>query len=436
VSVKERSRALGSGDLPHQHLNLNVRGMGQSATLAINEKCAHMKEQGRRVFRLGLGQSPFPVPDHVTEALRENAHQKDYLNVKGLRGLREAIVDSITRSQGLDYEPENVLVGPGTKELMFLIQLVYYGDLVIPTPSWVSYAPQASIIGRHIRWLRTDPTTGLRVTPEALEELCLEDPERPRLLVMNYPNNPTGYSYSADQLSEIAEVARSFRMLVLSDEIYSATRFDGEHVSIARFYPDGTIISNGLSKWCGAGGWRLGAFAFPRRLGWLLTGMAAVASETFTSTSAPIQHAAITAFEDHPAMDDYLDGVQRILKGLAEHFFSRLAKCGVSIHPAQGGFYLFPNFDPLRERLERRGIRTGSDLCHKLLEDTGVAMLPGYVFGRRGEELSARLAYVDFDGGAAMRALQPGQVADEEFLRNACSPTVEAADRICDWLVG
>jgi aspartate aminotransferase len=434
VSEESGSTALDHDDLPHQHLNLNVRGMGQSATLAINEKCAELRAQGRKVFRLGLGQSPFPVPDHVVQALKQNAHQKDYLPVKGLEPLREAIVGFISRTQKLDYRPENVLVGPGTKELMFLIQLVYYGDLVIPTPSWVSYAPQANIIGRHIRWLPTDPSTGLRVTPEALEELCLEDPERPRLLIMNYPNNPTGYSYNAEQLSEIAAVARRFRVLVISDEIYSSTRFEGEHVSIARYYPDGTIISNGLSKWCGAGGWRLGAFAFPRRLWWLLAGMAAVASETFTSTSAPIQYAAITAFENHPEMDAYLTKVRAVLVGLAEYFFTQLVKKGVSLHPAHGGFYLFPNFDPLRERLEKRGIKTNIDLCNRLLQETGVAILPGYAFGRRKEELSARLAYVDFDGRKALEAWQGEGRPDESFLRRHCGRTIEAADRICDWL--
>lgn len=421
-------------NFPHEHLNLNVRGMKLSATLAINEKCAKLRTEGRKVFRLGLGQSPFPVPEHVTQSLRENAYQKDYLQVRGLPELREAIVDSIKRTQNLVYDPENLLVGPGTKELMFLIQLVYYGDLVIPTPSWVSYAPQATIIGRHIRWLETDPASGLRITPEALEKLCREDPNRPRLLIMNYPNNPTGYSYSAKELQEIAEIAHRYRILVLSDEIYSATQFEGEHISIARFYPYGTIISNGISKWCGAGGWRLGAFAFPQRLKWLSDGMSAVASETYTSTSAPIQHAAVKAFEDHPEMDIYLEGVRKILKGLADYFFRGLAQTGVSVHPAQGGFYLFPNFDPLRERMNRKGIRTSGELCLKLLEDTGVAMLPGSSFGRRPEELSARLAYVDFDGTKALEALKTEVDVDNTFLKKYCSDTVEASDRLCEWL--
>ena len=136
------------------------------------------------------------MPEHVRGALADRSHEKDYLPVKGLPALRQAVVDWVRRTEGLKYSPEHVLVGPGTKELMFIVQLVYYGDLVIPSPSWVSYAPQARIIGRHIHWLETRVETGLGVEPETLAALCEKDPARPRLLILNSPGNPTGISYS------------------------------------------------------------------------------------------------------------------------------------------------------------------------------------------------------------------------------------------------
>lgn len=419
------------------HLNLNVRGLSPSATVSINERCAELRAEGQSVFRLGLGQSPFPVPPSVVEALKDNAHQKDYLPVKGLPELRDSIVEFIHRTEGLDYAPGNVLVGPGTKELMFILQLVYYGDLVIPTPSWVSYAPQARIIGRHLHWLPTRIETGLGVTPQALEALCRQDPERPRLLILNYPSNPTGMCYTRSQLEEIAEVARYYRLLLLSDEIYSGLDFSGRHVSIARFYPEGTIISNGLSKWCGAGGWRLGAFIFPEGLKWLHQAMTAVASETFTSTSAPIQHAAVAAFRHDPAMDDYLDRSRRVLRALADHVVAMLHNAGAQAAHPKGGFYCFPNFDPLRAALAKRRIGTSEKLCTRLLDETGVAMLPGTVFGRPATELSARIAFVDFDGAAALQAaeeLEPEALPDRAFLEEHCAPVVEAMARLADWL--
>jgi aspartate aminotransferase len=417
---------------PEVFLNLNVRGMGPSATLAINERSSALRAQGREVLRLGLGQSPFPVPDHVRDSLARNAHQKDYLAVKGLPALREAVVDWVQRTEGLRYSPDNVLVGPGTKELMFLVQLVYYGDLVIPSPSWVSYAPQAQIIGRHIHWLRTRPATGLGVEPDALEELCARDPDRPRLLILNTPSNPTGLCYDAEQLQAIAEVLRKYRVLALSDEIYSGTHFTDGHLSLARYYPEGTIISNGLSKWCGAGGWRLGFFVFPESLSWLANSMAAVASETFTATSAPIQYAAVDALAEHPDMVTYLQHTRQILSELSGYAYRRLSQSGAVLSPASGGFYLFPRFEGRRQSLEDRGIGDAPTFCERLLDDTGVAVLPGNCFGRPSRELSLRMAMVDFDGASALRHAADNTI-DEDFVRQHCARVTDAVDRMSEW---
>ena len=125
---------------PDVHLNLNVRGLGVSATLAINERSNALRQQGRQVYKLGLGQSPFPVPPSVVDALRQFAGEKDYLPVKGLPALQEAIASHLDREHDVAFRGEDIMIGPGSKELMFILQLVYYGDLVIPTPSWVSYA--------------------------------------------------------------------------------------------------------------------------------------------------------------------------------------------------------------------------------------------------------------------------------------------------------
>ena len=147
-----------------QHLNLRVRGLGRSATLAINERSAALQQQGQSIFRLGLGQSPFPVPAQVVQALKSHAHEKDYLPVCGLRPLREAVAQFHQRKDGFQATADDVLIGPGSKELMFLLQLVYYGNLVIPKPSWVSYAPQARIIGRNVHWLHTHRDHQWRLT--------------------------------------------------------------------------------------------------------------------------------------------------------------------------------------------------------------------------------------------------------------------------------
>ncbi|MGJ3230607.1 MAG: pyridoxal phosphate-dependent aminotransferase [Oceanicaulis sp.] len=421
---------------PSVQLNLNVRGLGLSATLEINERSAALIAQGRKVSKLGLGQSPFPVPEIMQRRLAQNAHQKDYLPVQGLPALRQAICGHLKRTQDLDFDAEDILIGPGTKELMFLVQMVYYGDLVIPTPSWVSYAPQAQILGRPISWLPTDPETGLGVTAKALGAMCADDPQRPRLLILNSPGNPTGTAYTVEHLEEIARVAGDRRMLLLSDEIYGGVQFDGKHRSAARYYRGGTIISDGISKWAGAGGWRLGFFAFPKSLAWLRKAMAAAASETYTSVSAPIQHAAIAAFEGGPELELYLQRSRAVLKALAEYVSRRLSAAGAAVNPIKGGFYAFPNFDPVRERLAGRGVTTSLELCRRLLDEAGVATLPGSAFGRPPGELSLRLAFVDFDGEAALDALAGGEDLDAAFLKRHCGRVVEGIEAMAGWVEG
>ncbi len=418
-------------------LNLNIRGLKKSATLAINEQSRQLQQAGKKVYRLGFGQSPFPVPGPVVKALQAHAHEKDYLDVKGLPELRHSIAGFYRRRQGLHRSAADVLVGPGSKELLFLLQLVYYGDLVIPTPSWVSYSPQALIVGRRVNWVQTHPEHDWRLTPEELESLCEHDPDRPRIVILNYPANPTGTTYSTGRLKKLAEVARKYRVILLSDEIYGELHHNGKHVSIARFYPEGTIVSSGLSKWCGAGGWRLGFFVFPEDLRWLLDAMAIVASETFTSTSAPIQYAAVSAMQDDPHIDEYLTHAQRILRIIGRTIHSRLASMQVGCPKPQGGFYLFPDFSHYQEQLAARSIRNSRDFCDRLLAETGIALLPSQDFGRPPAELTARLSYVDFDGAEALRLareLYGSKPLDASFVKEACPAMLEAMDRLHAWL--
>lgn len=424
---------------PQAHLNMNVRGLGMSATVAINELSAELIRQGRTISRLGLGQSPFPVPGTVVDALCANAAQKAYLPVRGLEELRVSIADYHQRRNGAPVTGDDVLVGPGSKELMFVLQIVFYGELVIPTPAWVSYAPQAQILGRRVAFVECERRDGWRLTPEKFEQLCRRDPGRPRLVVLNYPSNPTGGSLSADELVALAEVARRYECLVLSDEIYGELHHSGEHVSIARFYPEGTILSSGLSKWCGAGGWRLGTFAFPKSLRWLLDAMAAVASETYTTTSAPIQYAAVHAFRGGMRIERYLAFARKILAALGAACRARLLAEGVDVLEPQGGFYLFPDFGPHAQRLRARGVRTSEELARRLLDEAGVAVLPGADFGRPGDELTLRLAYVDFDGAKALASLEAKPLdcaIDEHFLQVHCRSVLSGVERMCAWLRG
>ncbi len=416
-------------------LNLNVSNLSKSATLAINERCRNLRKSGRKIYNFGLGQSPFPVPEPVRKALADNAHQKDYLPVEGLPELRHAIAGYYSKRNGSSYGHHQVLIGPGSKELMFLLQLVYYGDLVIPIPSWVSYAPQARILGRQVQWLPTTVEKNWMLSAEMLDRHCREHPERPRIVIINYPSNPTGTTLGEDHLREVAEVAGKYDVVLLSDEIYSELHYENNHLSIARYYPEGTIISGGLSKWCGAGGWRLGTFVFPESQHRLLESMSVAASETFTSTCAPVQYAAVTAYLENREIDEYLRKCRHILKILGRYSAAAMRSAGISVPEPEGGFYLFPDFGHFRQQLSEKSITDNKALCEYLLEKTGIASLYGSAFGCPASDLSLRMAFVDFDGARALRLYDEYNLSDEdetEFLNDACPDVLDGVQRLAE----
>jgi aspartate aminotransferase len=419
-------------------LNLNVRGLGQSATLAINDRSKALQREGRTIYRLGLGQSPFPVPLPVVDALKQHAHEKDYLPCYGHPELRKAVAEFHRTKDGIDVSPDNVLIGPGSKELMFVLLLVYYGNVILPSPCWVSYIPQAQILGRKVHLIHTRSADDWRMTAERLEQHCAKDNDafRPRILILNYPGNPDGCTYNSTELKDLAEVARKYEVILLSDEIYGQLHHQGAHVSVARYYPEGTIISSGLSKWCGAGGWRLGTFTFPSELNWLLEMMAVVASETYTSVSAPIQCAAIRAFRGGVRIERYLWHCRRILARLGNECADLLNNAGIYTPRPAGGFYLFLDFSARAAHLAKKGIADSATLCEQLLEATGVAILPGSAFGRPEEELTARLAYVDFDGARALTASETVSLDESlppDFTKLWCRNVLEATRKIVEW---
>ena len=202
---------------------------------------------------------------------------------------------------------------------------------------------------------------------------------------MNYPGNPHGCTYEVEVLIQLAKVCRKNKIIILSDEIYGRIHHQGEHVSMAKYYPEGTIISSGLSKWCAAGGWRLGHFSFPKELKYLQDAMTSVASETYSCVSTPIQYAGITAYEDE-SIDDYLFHCRRILETVGQYCVSSLIDAGIKVRMPKGAFYIFPDFQPFEEMLNKKNIFDSNTLCKQLLNDTGVALLPGSDFGREPKD--------------------------------------------------
>ena len=408
-----------------------------SPTLQINELSKQLLAKGSTVYKFGFGQSPFPVPEAIVEELKKEACQKDYLPVNGLPGLRQAIASYNSRNH-LNDDPDGIVVGPGSKCLIYLLQLVLEGALLLPKPSWVSYEPQARLVNKPVVWLDTFEEHDWMLHPETLETYCKQNPNSQKLLILNYPSNPTGATYNADQLQALSTVADQFGIIVISDEIYGELDHKGRHQSLYNFYPVRTIVSSGLSKWCGAGGWRLGTFTFPKEMKSTLNAMKIAASETYSSVCAPVQHAAVLAYQQGPLIRQYLENSRKIVSLIGNQISDKLKSLNIR-HPApQGGFYLMPNFEAYRSALANRGIDSSQKLCNTLLAETGVAMLPGSVFGFSPKKLITRLSYVDFDGAKALEL--SASCGNETELKDQIEEKIarhmlEGVDRMKDWLV-
>jgi aspartate aminotransferase len=399
-----------------------VKDLEPSSTLKINETSRELENKGEKIFKFGFGQSPFQVPLDVINELKNNAFQNNYLPMQGLKDLREVVAKYTSVKKDYNYNSGNVIIGPGSKELMFLLHVLFDGDIILPIPSWVSYAPQA-ILGRNkIQTIETARENNWFPTGKEIEKIILKDKSKNYLLFLNSPNNPSGQI--CENLKEISEIAKKYSLIILSDEIYSELSFEDGFKSISSFCPEKTIISTGLSKWCAAGGWRLGYFIIPDSLSNLKNSINILASETFSSVSAPIQYAAIKAYKnDH---SHYINKSRNILNAVGNYVYENLSSNKVLINKPQGGFYLMPEF------LNKR-FNTSSEMCGNILKETGVALLPGSDFGFDKDIMLARLSFTDFDGQNFMNQTQNEQKIDNDLILKLAPKIVEGVDKLKKW---
>ena len=348
----------------------NLLKLKPSSTLVINEKCKELINKGKKVYQFGFGQSPFPVPEKIVSSLRDNAHRKEYLPMQGLDKLRESISKYLIKKTSINYPKENIIITPGSKEAMLLMHVAFNGEIILSAPSWVSYEPQA-IIGRNkVHWIQTSRENNWFPTAKQLENKIRSIKKKNLIFILNSPNNPSGTI--CKNLKELAAIAKKYNLLVLSDEIYTDLTFCNKYDSISKFYPEGTFISGGLSKWCGAGGWRVGFFAVPSRLSNFLESIKTLASESYSTVNSPSQYAAVEAYSGD--YKEYKTKTTNILRSVGNYVYNNLKSNKILINPPQGAFYLMPEF--LNNKY-----KNSTELCEAILSETGVAMLPASEFG-------------------------------------------------------
>ena len=400
----------------------NILKLQQSSTLIINEKCKKLINQGKKVYQFGFGQSPFPVPDKIVNTLKENAHRKEYLPIQGLDRLRDSISKDLRKKFGVNYSKENIVITPGSKEAMLLLHVAFSGEIILSAPSWVSYEPQA-IIGRNkVHWIQTSRENNWFPTAKQLESKIKTIKKKNLIFILNSPNNPSGTV--CENIKELAHVAKKFNLIVLSDEIYTDLTFCNKYESISKYYPERTLISGGLSKWCGAGGWRVGFFAVPNQLSNLLENIKTLASESYSTVNSPAQYAAVEAYEGD--YSEYKAKTINILRSVGNYVFNNLKSNKVLVNPPQGAFYLMPEFP-------NKKYKTSTEMCKKILDDTGVAMLPASDFGFNSKKMLTRLCYIDFDGVEFLKTNMNGKILDDKVIEKYAPNVVEGIKKLSNW---
>ena len=400
----------------------SILKLKQSSTLVINEKCKELINQGKKVYQFGFGQSPFPVPEKIVDALKNNAHRKEYLPIQGLDKLRQSISLNLKTKIGIDYPKDNIVITPGSKEAMLLLHVAFKGEIILSAPSWVSYEPQA-IIGRNkVHWIETSRENNWFPTAQQLEKKVRSIKKKNLIFILNSPNNPSGTI--CKNLKELAAVAKKYKIIILSDEIYTDLTFCNKYESISQYYPERTFISGGLSKWCGAGGWRVGFFAAPNKLSGLLENIKTLASESYSTVNSPAQFAATKAYSGN--FNEYKNKTINILRSVGNYVYKNLKSNKVLINPPQGAFYLMPEFP-------NKKYKTSTELCERILDETGVAMLPASDFGFGPKKMLTRLCYIDFDGNEFLKATINGKTIDDKIIEKYAPNVVEGVKKLSNW---
>jgi len=400
----------------------------------FHSDCPH-NECGFGYYGFAFGQSPFQVPRLVQEALIKNVNKGAYAPVPGIPELRNAISKYNKHYFGMDIAPERIYVGPGTKELIFNLLEVLHGTVILPTPAWLGYLPQIRFLKKNYHMLPA--RANKKISPNDLRKLALRLQDRQKILILNNPHNPTGLLYDELELEEIADVCREQKIIVISDEIYAQTTYDfSKFVSMGKIYPEGTFVTNGLSKSHAAGGYRLGYVIFPQHAVDLKTQFKKILATEYTAVSTPIQHAAVAGFEISREMDEYFDVTRSIHHIMSEYTYHTLSAIeGVKTTKPNATFYLLADFNSFATELQKAKIYTSQKLSESLIvHPYHTAIVGGDSLVLERTDFSARIAYVDYDGEKVYQKYlenKPKTSSEKlEFVKNNAPKVVAGLEMI------
>ena len=373
-------------------LSQRLRGLEESITLAITAKAKALKAEGKDIIGFGAGEPDFDTPEHIKEAAIKairDGHTK-YTPVGGINELKDAVIGKFRQDNSLEYSRDEIIVSCGGKHSIYnLFQAILDpGDeVIIPSPYWVSYPVMAMMAGGAPRTIHTTEKSGFKITPD---ELTAHITKKTKAVVINSPSNPTGAAYTKKELEGLAEAALEKGILIISDEIYEKLVYDGfEQSSIASSADEvkkNTVVLNGVSKSYAMTGWRIGYAAGPKEI---IKAMTNIQSQSTSNPASISQWAAAEALKTEDGM------IAKMVKEFEKRRDVMVAGLNaldkISAFKPQGAFYVFANIGKALGRSYKGKVIKGSaDLAIHLLDEAGVAVVPGEPFG---DDNHIRLSY-------------------------------------------
>lgn len=381
-----------------------VRNMAASETLAMTQTARELKEAGKDVISLSIGEPDFNTPEEVKEAAKQAIDENwtHYPPVPGYPELKKAICAKFKRDNNLDYTPDQIIVSTGAKQSIYQVVMALINpndEVIIPAPFWVSYKAIVQLAEGKSVYIQTQIENDFKVTPEQLRAAITP---KTKMMIFSSPSNPTGMLYSHDELKALAEVLRDYpNIFVVADEIYEHINFEGKHESMAQFdwMKERTITVNGVAKGFAMTGWRIGFIGAPVDIAKACNKLQ---GQVTSATCSIAQRATIKAMEMDPKTSKDIIEMRNIFMKRRDMVFELLQQVpGFKVRLPKGAFYFFPEVSSLygknvpadsafAQKYGKTKIENSTDFCMYILYDANVALVMGSAFG---DDKCVRLSY-------------------------------------------
>lgn len=364
--------------------------MKKSSTLRAKEIVNKRKKLKLPVYNFGLGENPLPVPRMLLSDFKKNLTYKSYKNINSYPEIKKKLCNYFSNQK---YTAENVILGNGLKELLFVTQMAFEGTIIYVNPSWVSYKEQGILLSKKFKEFNTDINNDFKIN--VLEfDIFLQNIQGKKMIIFNNPCNPTGTVYNSEEIKKLSKIIQKHQCIVFADEIYSEIIFNNNKTSISEFCPDLTIRGSSLSKSFAAGGWRCGWITFPKELTNLYQKISAISSSVYSCISNPLIFVIESFIDNKKEIDIYLSKNRDYYHKVLTFFYKKLKnKTNLIINSPEAAWYIFLDFSNYLELLKKYNINNSDELSEYLCNKYGIVTVSGNAF--HNSKISLRLSFVD-----------------------------------------